>query len=131
MKIRSFIIAIAAALAISATSCQHKGSSPAQQAIDLTESVIKKVEKATNIVELTSIQEEFQNSIQEIENPENYTPTAEEDAKLQAVMQSYLQAYIMKVNELADSSAPIPSDEVDSDAANGSVEDGIEAASEE
>ncbi len=131
MKISKAIIVMAAVLVMSMTACGNKVS-PAQQAIDLTESVTKQVEQAKDLVELNNIQQDFQKKFESLENPKDYTPTAEEESKLQTVMQNYLQAYITKMNELADSSNPMSSSADDQDAAQSSaIDEGITEASEE
>lgn len=115
-------------MALSACGNKHN---PAQQALELVESTTPKIEQARDMAELNSIQEDFQKQFEAIESPEDYTPTPEEESSLQKAMQDYLQAYIMKVNQLADTSTPITSDAVDRDADPGTVSEGILEASEE
>lgn len=129
MKISKILMAMAAIAMMALTACGNKNN-PVQQVLELIESTTPKVEQAKDMDELTTIQENFQKQFESIESPGDYKPTAEEESRLQTAMTNYLQAYIMKVNELAETSIPVTSGEVDQNAAADTISEDTTETSE-
>lgn len=130
MKMSKVMMVVMAAMALIMTACGKKAT-PAQQAIDLIDSTVQKVEQAKDVAELNAIQEEFQKNFDAIENAADYSPTEEEQAQLQTAMQKYLQAYLTRINEMADSSIPFSSIGIDKDSEPANIDEGILEAEEE